>query len=135
MVFLENPHPETWARLRPIMRHDKWRIAYKFTDRVGTKGPLRQVTVVIEGWPVFIAFKAEGKNPEIWNQILSRGTNVPVEMSRVKYRAGVNLEALKRGLPQTIVNHKLHKSQVERAQQIVRVVKKRLLEIKAKILF
>ena len=133
MVFLENPHPETWARLRPIMSHDQWRIAYKFTDRVGTKGPLRQVTVVIEGWPVFIAFKAEHQNPEIWDQILSRGTNVPVEMSRMKYRAGVKLEALKRGLPQSIVDIKLHKSEVERARQIVRAVKKRLLEIKNNI--
>jgi len=114
------------------MSHDKWRILYKVTDRIG-KEPLRQVTTIIEGWPVFIAFKAEHQNPEIWDQILSRGTNVPVEMTRVKYRAGVNLEALKRGLPQTIVNRKLHKSQVERAQQIVRAVKKRLLEIKDKI--
>ena len=46
---------------------------------------------------MFVAFKAEEKNPAIWDQVLSRGTNVPVEMSKAKYRRAIELEALKRG--------------------------------------
>ena len=132
IVFVENPHPETWAALRPIMSHDTWEVAYKYTDRVGAKGPLKQFTAVLRGWPVFVAFKAEEKNPAIWDQVLSRGTNVPVEMSKAKYRRAIELEALKRGLPQPIVDQKLRHEEFEKATLIIKAVKKRLIEMKEK---
>lgn len=132
ICFLDNPHPETWARLRPIMSHDVWRTTYKFTDRVGRKGPLKQFTAHLVGFPVFIAFKAETKKPEIWDQILSRGTTVPVEMSTRKYRKAIKLQSEKKGLPQPSFERKIGIEDFKKARLVIEAIKKRLLEIKEK---
>ena len=137
IIFVDNPDPRTWARLRPIMSHDKWETAYKFTDRPTKSGPLRQVTVVLRGWPVFIAFKAEetpnkGWTQEIWKQILTRGTTVPVEMSTKKYRAAIKLTGLKKGLPQLALDRELHTDEFEKCRKIVRAIRQRILTLKQK---
>jgi len=138
IIFVDNPNPRTWAKLRPIMSHDKWEATYKFTDRMSKSGPLRQVTAILRGWPVFIAFKAEetpnkGWTREIWQQILTRGTTVPVEMSSTKYKEAIKLTGVKKGLPQPALNQKLKLSEFKKCQKIIRAIKHRILTIKQKV--
>jgi len=138
IVFVDNPDPRTWARLRPIMSHDKWETSYKFTDRTSKSGPLKQITVVLRGWPVFIAFKAEetpnkGWTREIWQQILTRGTTVPVEMSSEKYKEAIKLTGVKKGLPQPVLNRELQLDEFRKCQRIVRAIRHRILTMKQRV--
>ena len=48
LVFLDAPHPETFARLLPVLSHDKEEISYKFTDKT-SQGQLRTSHVKIYG--------------------------------------------------------------------------------------
>lgn len=50
LVFLENPDPKTYEKLRPLLSHDRPEIPYRFTDRT-PKGSLRTMTSILRGWP------------------------------------------------------------------------------------
>jgi len=135
IIFVDNPDPRTWARLRPIMSHDLWDTTYKFTDRPHKGGPLKQVTAILRGWPVFIAFKAEetpnkGWTRDVWAQILTRGTTVPVEMSPEKYKEAIKLTGVRKGLPQPVVDRKLHMEEFRECRKIVRAIRQRILTLK-----
>ena len=137
LVFVDNPNPSTWARLRPIMSHDKWETTYKFTDRKGKSGPLTQVTAILRGWPVFIAFKAEetqkkGWGSQIWEQILTRGTTVPVEMSKKKYGEAIQLTGIRKGLPQVAIDRRLHLDDFLKCRRIIKAIKHQVLTLKEK---
>lgn len=138
IIFVDNPDPRTWARLRPIMSHDLWETTYKFTDRTHKGGPLKQVTVILRGWPVFIAFKAEetpnkGWTRDVWAQILTRGTTVPVEMSPEKYKEAIKLTGVRKGLPQPVVDQKLHMEEFRECRKIVSAIRQRILTLKQTI--
>lgn len=60
LVFLDSPHPQTFARLLPVLSHDKEEISYKFTDKTG-KGQLRTSHVKIYGWPATIFCSTQEK--------------------------------------------------------------------------
>ena len=107
LIFLEDPQPETWARLRPILSHDVEETAYKFTDRAGRGSPLRQVTVVLRGWPVAVYFRAVGKASPFWDQMATRFTTISPEMTSEKYREAIQLTAMKMGLPHSVYVDKL----------------------------
>jgi len=68
MIWLDNPRPETFETVKPIMSHDKEEIQYMTTgDRLKVRKS------VIRGWPAFIfcSAKNEDKN-EVWNEIKTR---------------------------------------------------------------
>lgn len=92
LLFLEPPHPETWARLKPILSHDKEEIWFRITDR--TKGgQLRTVKSIIKGWPAVIQCAAVSgyKGGEYSARFL---TSTP-EISRDKTREGSGKTARK----------------------------------------
>ena len=60
LVFLDAPHPETFARLLPVLSHDKEEISYKFTDKT-SRGQLRTSHVKIYGWPTTIFCSTQEK--------------------------------------------------------------------------
>jgi len=138
IIFVDNPDPRTWARLRPLMSHDLWETTYKFTDRPHKGGPLKQVTAILRGWPVFIAFKAEetpnkGWTHDIWAQILTRGTTVPVEMSTEKYKEAIKLTGVRKGLPQPVVDYKLRIEEFRECRKIVSAIRQRILTLKQRV--
>ena len=130
IVFLEDPHPETWARLRPILSHDVEEVIYKFTDRLSRGAPLRQITAILRGWPVAVYFRATGKTSPFWDQMATRFTTISPEMTDQKYREGVRLIAMRKGLPHSVYAAKLGLDERERAKTAIRLIKERLIEIK-----
>jgi len=53
MLFLEPPHPDTWARLRPILSHDAEEVEFRITDK-SKGGRLRTKHCILLGWPAFV---------------------------------------------------------------------------------
>jgi len=53
LIFLDQPHNDLQARLRPILSHDKKEILLKITDKTQKLG-LRTKNVVVRGFPVVI---------------------------------------------------------------------------------
>jgi hypothetical protein len=80
LVFLEAPHYETFARLRPVLSHDVPEISYKFTDK--TKSGLRTVTTILRGWPATIFLTTEVKHT---GELSSRSLATTPEMTEEKY--------------------------------------------------
>lgn len=81
MVFLEAPHLETYARLRPILSHDVKEISYKVTDK--TKGGgLRTVHTILRDWPATIFLTTETKHTQ---ELSTRSLSDTPDMTEEKY--------------------------------------------------
>ena len=80
IVFLEAPHPETYARLRPILSHDVPEISYKFTDK--KISGLRTVHVILRGWPATIFCTTKVKH---MSELSTRSLTANPEMIEEKY--------------------------------------------------
>ena len=133
IILADAPNPDTLARLRPILSHDSWDMEYRFTDRIARGSPMRQVRVKLVGWPaaVLIAAKGEKRRSE-WEQFVSRFTTIAPSMEKEKYRAGVELVAQRKGLPDPVFDKLLgglSESQ-KWAREAILLVKKRLVELK-----
>lgn len=98
LIFLEPPHPELWALIKPILSHDAWEIEHPFVDKVASGMEVKRV--ITRGWPacIFCSAKDESKW-EMWPEIESRFMIVSPNMVRPKYQAGNRLIAQKKGLP------------------------------------
>lgn len=110
----------TWAKLRPILSHDVEETAYKFTDRQSRGAPLRQVTVILRGWPVAVYFRAAGGASPFWDQMATRFTTINPEMTPEKYREAIRLIAMKKGLPHSVYTAKLGLEEREHAKAYLR---------------
>jgi len=130
LVFLEDPNVETWAKLRPILSHDVEETTYKFTDRQSRGAPLRQVTVVLRGWPVAVYFRAAEKASQFWDQMATRFTTISPEMTPEKYREAIRLIAMRKGLPHAIFENQLDLREREHAKAVMRLIKQRLVSLK-----
>lgn len=53
LIFLDQPHNDLLARLRPMLSHDKFEIASKITDK-SDKGGMRTKNVTLHGYPAVI---------------------------------------------------------------------------------
>jgi len=86
LVFLDAPHPDTFARLLPILSHDQPEISYKHT--VSKKTELRTEHVKIVGWPATI-FCTTNKT---WLEDFStRSFTITPRTTEAKLRAAVEL--------------------------------------------
>jgi len=132
LFFMDNPNQETLNRLRPILSHDTWEISYKFTDR-RKGGPLQTMHVKVRGWPAALAALTKGsKDVDTWEQLVSRFTTISPKQSREKYREAVRLVAMKRGLPEPVLNEALSLSRFEWARKAIGIVITRLKLIREK---
>src|SRR5215471_18730420 len=98
-VFLEPPHHETWAILKPILSHDDLEIEHPYVYEVlGTGFNVKKV--VTRGWPacIFCSAKNESNWPA-WPEIQSRFLVTSPNMVQEKYLDGNILIAQKMGLP------------------------------------
>lgn len=95
LVFLEPPHPEVWAILKPMLSHDHWEIEHPYVDT-----NLRTKNVVTRGWPVcFFCTARDETRWEIWPEIASRFLVISPNMSEEKYEQANMLTFQKLGLP------------------------------------
>lgn len=97
LLFLDNPQPQTYETLKPIMSHDSPEIEYITTKGDGS---LNVSKSVIRGWPVFIfcSAKNEEKN-EVWEEIKTRVFMTSPNSDIKKYKEANQLTAVKFGVP------------------------------------
>jgi len=96
LLFLDPPNPDTWAKLRPILSHDKEEIMFRITQKTG-KGTLKTMRCIIRGWPAVVQCAAETgyKSGEYSTRFL---TGTP-EISKEKTREGMRRSAQKARRP------------------------------------
>ena len=97
LLFLDNPKPDTYEILKPILSHDKKSILYKTTK---SDGSLSVKDTVIKGWPAVIicSAKNEAKN-EVWEEIATRFFIVSPNTNVSKYYEANKLTSQKIGKP------------------------------------
>jgi hypothetical protein len=97
LLFLDNPRPETYETLKPIMSHDKKEIIYRTTK---SDGSLNVKETIIKGWPAVIVCSAknEAKN-EVWSEIASREIILSPNTDVSKYHEANKLTSVKIGMP------------------------------------
>ena len=101
LLFLEPPHPELWALLKPILSHDSWEIEHPFVDNIGHGLEVKRV--ITRGWPACIFCSARNESKwDVWPEIESRFMMASPNMVRPKYQAGNKLIAQRKGLPHGI---------------------------------
>lgn len=86
IIFLDQPHNDLLARLRPILSHDKKEIMSKITDKTQKFG-LRTKTILIKGFPAVIFCTAGLKIDE---QEGTRFILLSPETSQEKLREGIS---------------------------------------------
>lgn len=85
LIFLDQPHNELLARLRPLLSHDKKEIMLKITDK-SQKAGLRTKNVLLRGYPSVIFCTAGLKIDE---QEATRFLLLSPEVSQEKIREGI----------------------------------------------
>ena len=95
LAFLESPEPETYRILYPVLSHDTKRIEYKFTDKT-SKGQLKTLKVVVEGWPACVFLTVDRKYVE---EASTRGFTASPEISKEKIGEALELVNLKASTP------------------------------------
>lgn len=97
LLFLDNPKPETYETLKPIMSHDKKEIIYRTTK---SDGSLKVKETVIKGWPAVIVCSAKNEaQNEVWAEIVTREVILSPNTDITKYHAANKLTSQKMGLP------------------------------------
>ncbi len=87
LIFLDMPHNQLLAGLRPIFSHDQKEIAFKIADP-HEKGGIRTKTVILKGYPAVVFCTAGLK---INDQEATRFLLLSPSMEQEKIRDGVNL--------------------------------------------
>ncbi len=97
LLFLDNPNPQTYEMLKPIMSHDSKEITYMTTKGDGSLNVKRSI---IRNWPVFIfcSAKNEDKN-EVWEEIKTRVFMTSPNSDVEKYAEANKLTAKKFSRP------------------------------------
>jgi DNA primase len=91
LIFLDQPHNELLARLRPLLSHDKKEISLKITDK-SQKAGLRTKNVLLKGYPSVIFCTAGLRIDE---QETTRFLLLSPEVNQEKIREGI-LESIKK---------------------------------------
>lgn len=91
IIFLDQPHNELLARLRPLLSHDKKEISLKITDKTEKFG-LKTKNVLLKGYPAVIFCTAGLRIDE---QEATRFLLLSPEVNQEKIRQGI-LESIKK---------------------------------------
>ena len=86
LIFLDQPHNELLARLRPLLSHDKKEIAIKITDKTQKNGT-RTKNILLRGYPAVI-FCTAGLN--IDEQEATRFLLLSPEVSQIKIQQSIS---------------------------------------------
>lgn len=91
VVFLEEPHPELWKKLRPILSHDSPEVEYRITDK--SSSGLRAKTVVVRGYPAVIYCTTRVEDISIEDELKSRFLSVTTDQTKEKYERALEIIA------------------------------------------
>jgi hypothetical protein len=91
LIFLDQPHNELLARLRPLLSHDKKEISLKITDKTQKFG-LKTKNILLKGYPAVIFCTAGLRIDE---QEATRFLLLSPEINQEKIREGI-IEAIKK---------------------------------------
>jgi len=91
LIFLDQPHNELLARLRPLFSHDKKEISLKITDKTQKFG-LKTKNILLKGYPAVIFCTAGLRIDE---QEATRFLLLSPEINQEKIREGI-IEAIKK---------------------------------------
>ncbi|HEY4680053.1 MAG TPA: hypothetical protein VIH04_02180 [Nitrosarchaeum sp.] len=127
LIFIDNPHQETYETLKPIMSHDKKEIVYKTTKGDGS---LEVKESVIRNWPVFIfcSAKNEAKN-EVWAEMKNRTLMLSPNTDVKKYAEANKLTGQKFGLPTWCKSLYENLEDKELSKDQIRILKERLNQL------
>ena len=85
LIFLDQPHNDLLARLRPLLSHDKKEIVLKITDK-NQKSGMRTKNILLRGYPAVIFCTA---GLQIDEQEATRFLLLSPEVSQSKIREGI----------------------------------------------
>ena len=119
LIFLDQPHNELLARLRPLLSHDKKEIAIKITDKTQKNGT-RTKNILLRGYPAVI-FCTAGLN--IDEQEATRFLLLSPEVSQIKIQQSIS------SIIEKEANSEKFVSWLEENQERV-LLKERILAIK-----
>ena len=127
LLFLDNPNPQTYEMLKPIMSHDAREIEYNTTKGDGS---LNVKKSVIRGWPVFIfcSAKNEDKN-EVWEEIKTRVFMTSPNSDVKKYQEANKFTTLKFSRPTWAKELYQDEKEKETAKTLIQKFKERLTEL------
>lgn len=127
LIFIDNPHSQTYEMLKPIMSHDKKEIVYKTTKGDGS---LRVKETVIRNWPVFIfcSAKNEAKN-EVWAEMKNRALMLSPNTDVKKYAEANKLTGQKFGLPTWCKSLYENPEDKELSKDQIHILKERLNQL------
>jgi len=128
--ILDKPNKRTLEVLKPLLSHDTWFTEFKIADKTG-RGQLATKDVRIKGWPLaMVAATKTAANEETWAEIVSRFNTISPRQDPAKYRAAVQLSAMKAGLPTDALEKLLHHKDFEWLAKLNAEIKKELVTIK-----
>ncbi len=100
LIFLDQPHNELLARLRPLLSHDKKEIAIKITDKTQKNGT-KTKNILLRGYPAVIFCTAGLRIDE---QEATRFLLLSPEVSQDKIQQGINAIIRKEADSESFIN-------------------------------
>jgi hypothetical protein len=91
LVFLDQPHNDLLARMRPVLSHDKKLVSIKIADRNQKQG-LSTKNVILKGFPA-VVFCTAGMKPD--EQEMTRFILLSPQTTQEKIREAINEKILK----------------------------------------
>jgi hypothetical protein len=127
LIFLDQPHNDLLARLRPLLSHDRKEINLKITDKSQKMG-LRTKNILIRGYPAVIFCTA---GLQIDEQEATRFLLLSPEVNQEKIRASI-LASIQKESDRDLYNESLEKnlSRMQFAERIRAIRDENIQEIK-----
>jgi len=127
LLFLDNPNPNTYEMLKPLLSHDKYELLYKTTT---SDGALKVKETIIRGWPATIicSAKNEAKN-EVWPEISSRFFMTSPNSNVGKYKSANQLTADVMGIPSWAGSIRMEKEEKKYCQFFIEKIKDGIIKL------
>lgn len=94
IIFLEEPSPQVYEILRPLMSHDKEEVEYKWVEQ--KKNRQKTMRSIVRGWPVFIFL---GTTSKLLEDLITRGVHATPKMEVSKWMSAVDLKGAEAAQP------------------------------------
>lgn len=119
IIFLDQPHSQLLAHLRPLLSHDKKQLSLKITDK-SEKGGLRTKNITMKGFPAVVFCSAGLRIDE---QESTRFILLSPEMSQEKIREAIQEKIDKEADKATYTNILENKPKRQSLKQRIRAIK------------
>jgi hypothetical protein len=132
LVFVDNPRPELFNALMPLLSHDRYEVEYEYVD---THNGIKTRSNVLRGWPAVIFAQAiDYSHYQRYPEIQRRFIITNPKMTAEKYSEAVELIGERFGLPDFAYQARIvSDSDKKKACEIVRVIREKMLEVSNKV--